>query len=126
MTVEPSEIGQKEKIQILLAEYASLRSEINARISSSYTVTGIGTALVIFVIQQPLGPAFWIGLFMIVVGVMYCGRLLGYDATNAARRVRQIELDINNRVGERLLVWETERGGLNASYWRAALLFKRT
>jgi hypothetical protein len=123
--VEPEEIGQKERIQILLAEYTSLRSEINARISSSYTITGIGTALVVFVIQQPVGAAFWIGLFMVIVGVMYCGRMLGYDATNAARRVREIESDINKRVGEKLLVWETERGGLNASYWKAALLFGR-
>lgn len=30
----PEEIGQKEKIQILLAEYTSLRSETNARADS--------------------------------------------------------------------------------------------
>jgi hypothetical protein len=123
--MEPENFGQKEKIQILLAEYASLRSEINARISSGYTVTGIGTALVVFVIQQPIGAAFWIGLFMVIVGVMYCARMVGYDATNAAKRVREIELDVNKRVGEKLLVWETERGGLNASYWKAAMLFRR-
>jgi hypothetical protein len=123
--VELEETGQKERIQILLAEYASLRSEINARISSSYTVTGIGTALAVFVIQQPIGTTFWIGLFMIIVGVAYCSRMLGYDAANAGRRVREIELDINKRVGEKLLVWESERGGLNASYWKAALLFRK-
>lgn len=120
----PEEIGPKEKIQILLAEYAALRAETNARISSAYTVTGIGTALIVFVIQQPLGPAFWVGLFMVVIGVTYCGRMLGYDMTNAARRVREIELEINKRVGEKLLVWESERGGLNPGYWKKAWLLK--
>jgi hypothetical protein len=123
--VEAGEIGQKERIQILLAEYESLRSEMNARVSSSYTVAGIATALIVFLIQQPLGSEFCIGLFVAVVGAAYCGRMLSYDARNASRRVREIEIDINKRVDEKLLVWETERGGLTASYWKEALLFRR-
>ena len=122
----PEEIGQKERIQILLAEYTSLRSETNARISSAYNVTGIGTALVVFVIQQSLGPAFWIGLVMALAGVIYCSRTLAYDMVNAARRVREIELDINKRAGEKLLIWETERGDLTPGYWKSAWFFKNS
>jgi hypothetical protein len=117
--VTEAEIGQKEKITILLAEYSSLRAEINARVSSSYYVMGIAAALIVFVLQQPIGCNFYIGLLMVVFGGVVSGRLLWYDARNAARRAKEIESDVNTRAGETLLLWETKRSGLTPDYWRA-------
>ena len=48
------ELGEKERIQILLTEYASLRAEINARISSIYQV-----AAIIALITTWLEPNTW-------------------------------------------------------------------
>jgi hypothetical protein len=116
-------IGEREKIQILLSEYSSLRSEINSGISSSYQVVSIGTFLMAWLLQQQeIGPRFWIGVCIIVVGASYCGRLLAYDVVNAATRVQELESEINRRAGEKLLLWENERGGLNLSYWRGLFL----
>jgi len=121
-----TELGEKERIQILLAEYTSLRSEVNSRISSSYQVVGIGTALIAWLLQQQIGPRFWIGVCVIVAGALYCGRVITYDAMNAAKRVRELEAELNNRAGEKLIFWETERGGLNANYWRGLFVpFRR-
>jgi drug/metabolite transporter (DMT)-like permease len=119
-------VGERERIQILLAEYTSLRSETNSRISSSYQVVGIGTALIAWLLQQPIGARFWIGVCVILVGALYCGRVIAYDTMNAAKRVRELEIELNNRAGEKLILWESERGGLNASYWRGLFLpFRR-
>ena len=63
--------------------------------------------------QQEIGVRFWIGVFIIVAGATYCGRLLTYDVINGATRVRELESEINRRAGEKLLLWESERGGLN-------------
>lgn len=118
-----SDIGEREKLQVLLAEYTALRSETNARISSSYVVAGAIAMVIVWLLQQPIGVSWGIALFIAVVGFAYCARVLSFDAVNAAVRVRELEREINRRVGEKLLIWESERGGLNAGYWRT--VFRR-
>lgn len=118
-----SDIGEREKLQVLLAEYASLRSESNARISSSYVVVSAIALVIVWLSQQPVS-LFWSIAFLVgLVGFAYCARVLTFDTLNAAVRVRELEQEINRRVGERLLVWESERGGLNSGYWRALFFF---
>lgn len=122
---QEEEIGQREKLQILLAEYTSLRSEINSRISSTYSAVAVLILLIVFVLQQNVGFKFYIGLFIAVVGTGICGRILAYDTFSAARRVQEIEAEVNRRAKEKLLIWETERGGLNAVRWRSATFASR-
>jgi hypothetical protein len=53
------EFNDFQKIQILLAEYTSLRSEIIARIGHIYQVAGIGTLVsVAGLFMQVRGPSF--------------------------------------------------------------------
>jgi hypothetical protein len=73
--------------------------------------------MIAWILQQPMGLRLWAGLCIVIVGASYCGRLITYDIMNAAKRVRELEIEINKRAGEKLLLWETERGGLNPSYW---------
>lgn len=113
---------RREKVQILLAEYGSLRSEINARISSVYSAIAVAIFLIVFILQQPIGVGFFIALFVAVAGVGVCGRFLAYDSFSAARRVQEIERMINELVGEKLLVWESDRGGLAKERWRKATM----
>jgi hypothetical protein len=119
------DIGQKEKIQILLAEYSSLRSEINARVSSVYSCISVLIFLIVFVLQQPGGRNFYAGIFIAVLGAAICGRFLAYDSFSAARRVREIETAINEKAKENLLVWESKRGGLTAGHWLGAMMVWR-
>ena len=116
--------GSKEKVQILLAEYNTLRAEIISRISSTYGAVGILIALVTFVLQQPVGINFYTGLFIAIVGACVCGRFLAHDCFSAARRVRELEVAINELAGEKLLLWESERGGFYARKWREVLTFR--
>jgi hypothetical protein len=57
----------------------------------------------------------------VVVGTLYCVRLITYDVMNAATRVRELEAELNRRAGEKLILWESERGGLNAGYWQGLM-----
>lgn len=43
--IKADRVTEKERIQILLAEYTSLRTEINARMTSVYTVASFGVAV---------------------------------------------------------------------------------
>lgn len=114
-----SDIGEREKVQVLLAEYTALRNESNARISSSYVVGGAIAMVIVWLLQQPISMSWGIAFVIALLGFGYCARVLSFDAVNAAVRVRELEGEINRRVGEKLLVWESERGGLNPGYWRA-------
>jgi hypothetical protein len=117
-----NDIEQKDRIQILLTEYTSLRSELNARYSSGFVAIGWVTIAAVWLLgqltQPKLGCAFWIGLVILLVGALWSLRAIVFDVFNAARRVQEIEREVNDRAGERLLMWETERGGLTAHYWR--------
>jgi hypothetical protein len=124
--MEQETLGAKEKIQILLTEYTSLRTELNARISSMYVGAGWSTVAIIWLLQQSNSYSLWIGSLVWGIGAAYCARILSFDLANAARRVREIELEVNRRAGERLLIWESERGGLNRSYWLRLFFLKRS
>ena len=118
-------IGDKEKVQILLAEYTSLRAEINSRISSAYTVVSIAAGFIGWLLtHQDYDLRFWTGALTVTVGATICGWLVGRDCVNAGRRVQELEKEINTRADETLLVWENERGGLAAGYWQFGLMWK--
>jgi hypothetical protein len=118
-------VGERERIQILLAEYSSLRSEIISQISTSYTVLGIWAASIAWLLQQPIGTRFWIGLSLVTLGALYSARLVTYDVMTAAKRVCELEATLNERADEKLLVWESERGGLNPSWWRGVFFLNK-
>ena len=114
---------ETEKVRILLAEYSALRSEIIGRISNIYQVVGFGAVILAWILQQQFAShKFWEFTAVLAAGIMLCGRFLLFDIRRSAMRVRELEGEINRRAGEKLLVWESERGGLNASYWRELLL----
>ena len=107
------ELGEKEKIQIRLAEYNTLRAEIIARTTNAYQVWGLIAVVVIWILQQPVGSTLAIGVTLAVVGLSFGLWSLTRDVIRAGIRVQEIEREINDRAGEKLLVWENERGGLS-------------
>jgi predicted lysophospholipase L1 biosynthesis ABC-type transport system permease subunit len=107
---------QAEKIGILLAEYGSLRSEIIARMNHGYQLLSVAIAgiAIISVFQQARWMLF-AASFAIGVIFFIGSWLVWRDLRKLARRVQGIELDVNSRAGEHLLVWETLWRGL--SWW---------
>jgi hypothetical protein len=116
------DIGAKEHIQILLAEYNSLRSEINARMSSVYQVVAITAVVAVWLLQQRFGMRLYLGVAAAAVGLALCAWALMRDCVRAALRVKQLEREINRRAGEHLLVWESEWGGQTSSLWALRVL----
>jgi uncharacterized membrane protein len=117
------QIGEKEKTQILLNEYNSLRNEINARISNAFQVAAIATGAVALCFQsQWQGQVRDLALLIIVLGTIILLWIIFHNFFNAGLRVQELESDINRRVKEKLLIWENERGGLAIRDWQLNLL----
>ena len=109
-------VGTKDKIQILLNEYSSLRNEVVQRTNNLYQIIGIGAVLLSLIFARSYGEArFWIAVAIGVVVITTCGFLIHHDVEKLARRLRALEKEINHRAGEELLIWETVWGGLAAT-----------
>lgn len=117
-----------EKIQVLLAEYSSLRSHVVSRSASSIEVVAIGVAAMAFVASQlhdhlVTGLAI-MGALALVIGII--GRFLYRDLIEEAAHVCELERRINALAGgEKLLTWETEKGRVMNGYWRGFLSVRR-
>jgi len=113
--------SEEEKVKILLQEYASLRSEILTRINNMYQLIAISAALVIWITRQSMSVGFSVafvaGVVAAVIVVAFFFWTISRDIAKAARRLRELEKDINCRAGETLLVWETQWGGAVVGYW---------
>ena len=110
-----------EKVRILLAEHASLRAEIVARVGHAYQMLGfLGVTLALLVGISPNWTTFVI-VFTIASSVISFGLwTLARDLRKCTERIRQIELDVNDRAQEDLLVWENQWGGeINGYFGRS-------
>ncbi|MGC2778219.1 MAG: hypothetical protein WA418_21540 [Bradyrhizobium sp.] len=132
----------KLKITILLAEYNTLRSEAIARGGHFYQTIAIGgTALSLIVSAS----ASWltnaekmshvysqVSIALIVTAVAIAGVVLGVllwliqrDLKKCAERIQELEIDVNERAGEDLLIWENLWGGSETGYWGSARPLRR-
>jgi hypothetical protein len=102
-----SDFPQLEKVRILLTEYATLRAEIVARIGHMYQMIGYGAAAILLLIAlSPTARLFYPMLVIIVAVFGFALWVYWRDLLKAGRRIREIELDVNDRAQEDLLVWE--------------------
>ena len=101
-------LPESEKIRILLAEHSTLRTEIIARIGHAYQMLGYALAAVVLLValSSTTGHAFWLMLGFILLIFAFGLWVYWRDLMKAAARIREIELDINDRAKEDLLVWE--------------------
>ena len=125
---ETTIITPKERVQILLAEYATLRAEIVMKGAAQFQVATVaGTATIAIlgftVATQTLG----LGAILLLATVTFLVialRFIDFDTRLAAARIREIEASVNALAEEKLLVWETEKGLLSIGYgkrWRRIL-----
>jgi hypothetical protein len=132
MTMESSE-DKKSKINVLLAEYNTLRGEAIARSGHRFNLMAIGVAAATFFVgslliwidrvrAQPLPERGVSALLLATVFIggawffWYVSRKSWAELEKAVNRVREIELQINELSGEDLLVWENLHGGAKIGY----------
>lgn len=106
--------SQFQKIQILLHEYDTLRNEVLSRYAAQFQSTGV-LAIIIIGLTTVLitqGAKITILVLIGITVMLYIGAQIwiDYDIAKAARRLREIEADVNSRAGETLLQWETVWG----------------
>ncbi|MBK8177223.1 MAG: hypothetical protein IPK66_18785 [Rhodospirillales bacterium] len=111
---------QKERIEIILREYESLRLEILERTGHMYQLLVACAAVFLWVLTN----SFSLSTLLVILSVIMLGGafswLIDRDIRKAAERLRQIEHDINRRVGEDLLVWESRWGGAISGFFGPA------
>jgi hypothetical protein len=109
-------VGEREKIQIQLSEYNTLRSEILTRTNHGFQIASIGIALAGLLLQKKeFDWPFWVALIILIVGI---GTLLLFTIGiigQAARQVQKLEASVNRRAGEILISWETVYGGAHGN-----------
>mgnify|MGYP001590629171 CR=1 FL=1 len=117
MANAPENIETKLKIEILLKEYGTLRTEILQRINARFAVVGLLGALFAFALSEVKGQP---GMFSIYVRwlslALGAGVLvtlwwyLGIIIQRLASHISSIEQRVNQFAGEELLTWETKYG----------------
>src|ERR1051325_1318886 len=108
-------VNEEQKISILIAEYNSLRSETVTRTGHGFQIAGFSiTALSIWAAEETSGRT-WLALTAIIFLLVASGWFTFREIAKANRRIREIELDVNDRAGEDLLIWENLWDG-----WRLA------
>ncbi len=117
-----SDLSQKDRIQILLSEYAALRAELVSRTGYGFQIAAVALVGVTWSLQQELSGHSWLlwGIMGLVVGCFVIA-IFGNtrDITRVAHRLRDIELEVNSRAGEHLLVWELSSAVTRMGIWRA-------
>lgn len=105
MNSEP--LSEKDKIQILLQEYSTLRGELVANGKKTFQLLSLGGALFVLILSRPIDARFWTAVVVAFIGISYFTFSVMRDIHRLAKRVRELEDDINRRAGEELLVWES-------------------
>ena len=110
-------VEQHHKIQVLLQEYGGLRTEIVHRTNNMYQLIAVGAVVLGFVLSGTNAYRIAIDVAIGAPALKYFHWLITRDIRKAARRLREIEKDVNARAGENLLVWETYFGGEVTGHW---------
>jgi hypothetical protein len=112
------DFSQKDQIQVLLAEYNTLRAETIQRGSwqiQMWTVAGAQTVVILgftIIYNHIYAGITLLGIATLVVsiGLLYNDQ----DIRIIAAHIRTLETRINTLAGEELLSWERKVGGLAA------------
>jgi hypothetical protein len=109
----------QDEVAILLAEYTSLRNELQQRntvLNQTYATGAAVMAGALGLLGTPLWQAGLVLIIVLPLPLVFFTLMLRYDVEDAAGRVREIENAINQLAGKRLLVWETDHGLKAVSY----------
>ena len=104
-----------EKIQILMAEYNTLRAEVIQKSNSTFQIFGVAITAVVaisgIVATYAIIAGFSIFIILIVV-LLATYRSIEFSMLTFGNRLREIEREVNQLAGAKLLKWETEYVGI--------------
>src|SRR5438045_7232209 len=86
-------LSQKDKIQILLQEYNTLRAEIILNGNKTFQLLALVGALFVLVISRPIDARFWIALVAAFIGIFCFSFTIMRDIRRLAKRIRELEDD---------------------------------
>lgn len=117
---------EADKITVLLHEYDTLRDEI-VQGSGPLQQMSLGAVIVLGALTIALTDGLDESDRLLLYGSLaVCMLVLGFSVwkinrgvQKIARRLRELESEINRRAGEPLLQWETHWGGAVAGFWKA-------
>jgi hypothetical protein len=109
------DFSSEEKVKILLAEYSSLKAEVGAHTGYGFQASGFAVTALSLLAAQAITWRSIVVFFLIVILILGAMFLILGHIWIAATRIREIERDVNERAGEKLLVWETAWG--KAQHW---------
>jgi hypothetical protein len=112
--------SEEEKVRVLLNEYNTLRSELIARTGQGFQVLGLSVTALSILAAQPMNFK-TISVFIAILALAgFAAWFTLRDITKGATRIRELELDVNARAGEDLLIWENLWGGWVTGFWGTA------
>ena len=106
-------MDDKEKLYLMLEEYRSVRTEQSERMRLQHHLFAVAVALGMGLATAGAAlhrPVFFI--ILIIAQALLLGApiaLLEYEIHSAAKRVREIEYEVNTRTGDRLFARESDR-----------------
>jgi hypothetical protein len=103
-------LTEKDKIQILLQEYSTLRAELISLGNKQFQIAALAGVVVTLTIARPVDTRFWIAILIGLTALSCLSGLMIRDIRRVARRVIELETEINQRAGEELLAWESRWG----------------
>jgi hypothetical protein len=119
-----------QKVPILLAEYNTLRAEVLAARGNAGQAAGIFSATfmanIAFANSSANTGPWWVPWAIGAAIAVYFCVLIGWNEKNTrgfTHRLREIEPEINDLAGDRLLVWETDYGW-GGMFWKTNPHFK--
>ncbi len=100
---------EKDRIQILLEEYRTLRNEIVNRTGNRFGIVGFVLPLIIGIAAQSGSALCWSWLLFASAAALLLAVWLRLAVLikRCSTRVAEIERRVNKSMGEDLLIWET-------------------
>ncbi len=104
-------IEPKDRIDVLLKEYDTLRSEIIGRINSRFTVLGLGVGLGLASLNVGSWSVWKAGsIGLLLVGLSAAALTARHWIRKCSARLADIEVEVNSLAGgAALLKWESSR-----------------
>src|SRR6185312_5136017 len=102
-------MDDKEKLYLMLEEYRSVRTEQSDRLRLQHHLFAVAVALGMGLATAGAAlhrPVFFIAQALLLGAPI---ALLEYEIHSAAKRVREIEYEVNTRTGDRLFARESDR-----------------
>jgi hypothetical protein len=102
--------GQNRAVDIVLHEYDSLRAEMQTRMGARFQLIGfIGIAATVLGTTDISGVSRVLIIIFALILLLGVWLYFGFYIKRLAKRLREIEAQVNSETGREVLVWESKQ-----------------